>query len=215
MRRLRAIGLRPISALVDITNFITMSYGRPLHVFDADKLNGTVHARLARDGETIEALDGKAYALDSSDDGRRRARRHRHRRHHRWNGNRLQSRDDERLPEAAYFDPIRTAATGQARDQLRCPLPLRARRRPGLRQARRGDRHRMILDLCGGEASELVVAGRAVRSLSIPLRLDQVKTLAGVDIPPEEQIAILEALGFVIAGAGSDIGRRCRPGGRT
>ena len=64
-RRLRAVGLRPISALVDITNLITYSYARPLHVFDADKVKGTIHARLARDGESIEALDGKTYALDS------------------------------------------------------------------------------------------------------------------------------------------------------
>ena len=65
-RRLRAIGLRPISALVDMTNYVTMTFNRPLHVFDADKVKGTIHARLARDGETIEALDGKTYALDSS-----------------------------------------------------------------------------------------------------------------------------------------------------
>ena len=64
-QRLRAIGLRPISALVDITNYITYTYARPLHVFDADKVAGAIHARLARDGETIEALDGKTYTLHS------------------------------------------------------------------------------------------------------------------------------------------------------
>ena len=71
-RRLKAIGLRPISALVDITNYITFAYGRPLHVFDADKVKGNIRARLARDGEEIAALDGKTYALDSGDDGDRR-----------------------------------------------------------------------------------------------------------------------------------------------
>ena len=76
-RRLRAIGLRPISALVDITNYITYAYARPLHVFDADKVKGTIHARLARDGETIEALDGKTYTLDPDDDGDRRRQRRR------------------------------------------------------------------------------------------------------------------------------------------
>ena len=106
--------------------------------------------------------------------------------------------------EAAYFDPIRTAATGRKLG-INSDARYRFERgvdpafvEPGAEIAAR-----MILDLCGGEASELVVAGRApVRSLSIPLRLDRVKTLAGVDIPPEEQIAILEALGFV--------DRRCR-----
>ena len=62
-RRLKAIGLRPISALVDITNYITFAYGRPLHVFDADKVKGNIRARLAKDGETIAALDGKTYTL--------------------------------------------------------------------------------------------------------------------------------------------------------
>jgi phenylalanyl-tRNA synthetase beta chain len=65
---------------------------------------------------------------------------------------------------------------------------------------------RMILELCGGEASELVIAGQApVRSLSVPFRLDRVQTLAGVDIPEEEQVRILEALGFTIAGSGDDV----------
>ncbi|MBM3520733.1 MAG: phenylalanine--tRNA ligase subunit beta, partial [Alphaproteobacteria bacterium] len=62
-RRLKAIGLRPISALVDITNYITFAYGRPLHVFDAAKVKGHIRARLAREGETILALDGKTYTL--------------------------------------------------------------------------------------------------------------------------------------------------------
>ena len=66
--RLTAIGLRPISALVDITNLLTFDLGRPLHVFDADKLAGDLTMRLARPGEQIEALDGKTYALDADDD---------------------------------------------------------------------------------------------------------------------------------------------------
>src|SRR5690606_21327757 len=65
-RRLVAIGLRPISALVDITNYVTYDLGRPLHVFDADKLAGDLTMRLARDGEEILALDGKSYTLDPS-----------------------------------------------------------------------------------------------------------------------------------------------------
>ena len=64
--KLAAIGLRPISALVDITNLFTMSYGRPLHVFDADKVQGDIHVRLSRSGETFRALDGKDYELDDA-----------------------------------------------------------------------------------------------------------------------------------------------------
>src|SRR4029077_19871332 len=63
--RLKAVGLRPISALVDVTNLIALDRGRPLHVFDADKLKGNIQARLAADGERLLALDGKTYALDS------------------------------------------------------------------------------------------------------------------------------------------------------
>jgi phenylalanyl-tRNA synthetase beta chain len=62
-RRLTAIGLRPISALVDITNFITFAYARPLHVFDADKVRGNIRPRLARNGEEMLALDGRTYAV--------------------------------------------------------------------------------------------------------------------------------------------------------
>ena len=70
-RRLKAIGLRPISTLVDITNYITFAYGRPLHVFDADKVKGNIRARLAKDGETLEALDNKTYTLVLRHDGDR------------------------------------------------------------------------------------------------------------------------------------------------
>ncbi|MFY8153566.1 MAG: phenylalanine--tRNA ligase beta subunit-related protein, partial [Hyphomicrobiales bacterium] len=63
--RLRAVGLRPISALVDITNFMTLDRNRPLHVFDAAKVKGDLVVRRARDGETIVALDGKTYTLTS------------------------------------------------------------------------------------------------------------------------------------------------------
>ncbi len=207
-RRLRAVGLRPISALVDITNYITMSYARPLHVFDADKVHGTIQARMAREGETIEALDGKTYALEPSmtviADGR---------------GPEgiagimggaetgCGSETTNVFLEAAYFDPIRTAATGR---KLGVNSDARYRFERGVDPAfvETGAEiaTRMILELCGGEASELVIAGRApVRSLAIPLRLDRVKTLAGVDIAEEEQLAILRALGFVIAGAGGEV----------
>jgi phenylalanyl-tRNA synthetase beta chain len=207
-RRLRAIGLRPISALVDITNYVTHSYGRPLHVFDAAKVKGTIHARFARDGESLRALDGKTYTLDSSmtviaDD----------------NGPEgiagiiggeetgCTTETTDVFLEAAYFDPIRTATTGR-----KLGINSDARYRfergvdPAFVQTGAEIGTRMILDLCGGETSELVVAGEPpLRNLSVPLRLDRVKTLAGVDIPEEEQVAILTALGFTVAGAGDDV----------
>ncbi len=207
-KRLRAVGLRPISALVDITNIITLSFGRPLHVFDADKVKGTIHARLASDGESIEALDGKTYTLDAEmtviadDNGPEGIAG--------IIGGELTGCTPETrnvFLEAAYFDPIRTAATGRKLG-INSDARYRFERgvdpafvEPGAEIATQ-----MILDLCGGEASDLVIAGHApVRSLSLPLRLDRVKTLAGVDIKEREQVAILEALGFTVAGTGESI----------
>ncbi len=207
-RRLRAVGLRPISVLVDITNTITMSFARPLHVFDADKVKGAIHARLARDGETIEALDGKTYTLDSSmtviaDDSGAVGL-----------GGIIGGEATACTPEttnvfleAAYFDPIRTAATGRKLG-IHSDARFRFERgvdpafvEPGAEIATE-----MILDLCGGETSELVISGRPpIRSLSIPLRMDRVKTLAGVDIAPEEQLRILSALGFAVAGTDAEV----------
>ena len=207
-RRLREIGLRPISALVDITNYITMSYGRPLHVFDADKVKGTIHARFARDGETIEALDGKSYTLtsemtviadDSGPEGIAGII-----------GGEATGCGPETTNvflEAAYFDPIRTAATGRA---LGIVSDARYRFERGVDPAfvEQGAEiaTAMILELCGGETSELVIAGKApIRSLSVTFRLDRVKELAGVDIAADEQLAILEALGFVAAGTDREV----------
>ncbi len=207
-RRLRAIGLRPISALVDITNYITITYARPLHVFDADKVKGAIHARLARDGETIEALDGKTYTLDSEmtviadDNGPQGIAG--------VIGGEVTGCTAETVSvflEAAYFDPIRTAATGR---KLGIVSDARYRFERGVDPAfvEPGAEiaTQMILELCGGEASDLVVAGAPpVRSLSFPLRMDRVTTLAGVDIPPDDQLEILRALGFAIAGTDAEI----------
>ncbi len=204
-RRLRAIGLRPISVLVDITNYITMTYGRPLHVFDADKVKGAIHARLARDGETIEALDGKTYALDSemtviADDSGPEGIAG-------IIGGEATGCGPETknvFLEAAYFDPIRTAATGR---KLGIVSDARFRFERGVDPAfvEPGAEiaSDMMLELCGGEASDLVIAGAPpIRRFSVTYRLDRVKTLAGVDISAKEQVEILEALGFAVAGAG-------------
>jgi phenylalanyl-tRNA synthetase beta chain len=206
-RRLRAVGLRPISALVDLTNYITYAYNRPLHVFDADKVRGTVHARLARDGESIQALDGRRYVLDptmtviADDNGPEGIAG--------IIGGEATGCTPETVNvflEAALFDPIRTAATGR---KLGIHSDARYRFERGVDPAfvESGVEiaTRMILELCGGEASDLVIAGKApLRWLTIPLRLDRVASLAGIDIPAEEQFAILEALGFTVSRNGGE-----------
>ncbi len=200
-RRLEAIGLRPISALVDITNFLTFDLNRPLHVFDAGKLSGDLVVRLARDGETLLALNGQEYALDPevtviAD------------------RNGVQSlggviggeatscteATTEVFIEAALFDPIRTAATGR---RLNISSDARYRFERGLDPAFVGDgleiATRLMLELCGGEASEIVTAG------AVPdwrrryvLRAERPASLGGLDVPAEESAAILRALGCTV-----------------
>ena len=160
-RRLMAIGLRPISVLVDITNYITYGFSRPLHVFDADRVRGDIQVRPARPGETIAALDGRTYELDPemtviADDEAPESIGGI------MGGERSGCSDDtvNVFLEVALFDPVRTASTGR-----RLAIQSDARYRfergvdpafviPGAEIATR-----MILDLCGGAASELVIAG--------------------------------------------------------
>src|SRR5205823_3941786 len=161
--RLKAVGLRPISALVDVTNLISLDRGRPLHVFDADKLAGDMQARLAEDGEQIIALDGKTYVLDSAMcviadqkvargiagvmGGEETA---------------CTESTTNVFIESAYFDPARIAQTGR-----KLGIVSDARYRfergvdpefvvPGLELATK-----LILEFCGGEPSDIVVAGQA------------------------------------------------------
>ena len=201
--RLRAIGLRPISALVDITNFFTIDRNRPLHVFDADKLTGPVTVRLARPGETLRALDGKDYGFDGSETlvcdangpeciggvmgGLRTG---------------CTEATTNVFVEAAYFDPIRTARTGR---RLRINSDARYRFERGVDPAFTPVgielATRMILSLCGGEPSELEIAG-AVPATARRYRFDpdRVRRLVGMDIPEPEQVRILTALGFAVDG---------------
>ena len=198
-RRLTAIGLRPISALVDITNYITFAYARPLHVFDADKVKGNIKARSARDGEEMLALDGKTYRLSEgmtviADDLGPEAVGG-------IIGGELAGCSPETVNvflEAAYFDPLRTAATGR---KLGVNSDARYRNERGIDPAftETGAEiaSRMILDLCGGEASTLVIAGKVPDTArKFLLRKDRVKSLGGVDVPLTEQKRILTALGF-------------------
>ena len=201
--RLRAIGLRPISALVDITNFITVDRARPLHVFDAAKLHGPITVRLARPGEKLVALDGKEYAFDGSETlvcdangpeaiggvmgGLRTG---------------VTEATTDVVVESAWFDPVRTARTGR---RLRLASDARYRFERGVDPAftRAGIEFatRMILDLCGGEPSEVEIAG-AVPASTRRYRHDpeRVVRLVGMDIPAAEQARILTALGFALDG---------------
>ncbi len=202
--RLKSIGLRPISALVDVTNLIAHDRGRPLHVFDADKLSGNIRARLAEDGEHLLALDKKAYALDSTmtviaDDAASRGIAG------------VMGGEDTGCTEAttnvfiesAWFDPVRTAATGR-----KLGIVSDARYRfergvdpefvvPGLELATR-----WILEWCGGEPSEIVVAGVPPDwRRKIIFDPSEVEKLGGMIVPPNEIVKIFERLGFAIDNA--------------
>ena len=207
-RRLRAIGLRPISTLVDITNYITFAYGRPLHVFDADKVRGNIRARLAMDGETLEALDNKSYTLSAgmtviADEAGPEAIAG-------IIGGSPSGCTDETVNvflEAAYFDPLRTAATGR---KLGITSDARYRFERGVDPAftpvGAEIATRMILELCGGEASHVVVAGAVPDTArSYSLRKTRVASLAGADIPVTRQQEILSALGYGVSDGGDVI----------
>ncbi len=197
--RLKAIGLRPISALVDITNFITYDLNRPLHVFDAAKVTGNLRVHFAKGGETITALDDKDYTLSEgmiaiSDD------------------NGVESiagvmggletgcteETTEVFIESAYWDPIVTAQTGR---KLKINSDARYRFERGVDPdftiSGTDIGTQMILDLCGGEASELVIDGQVPdTSRSYAFDPARVVSLVGMEIAEEEQLRILGDLGF-------------------
>ncbi len=200
-QRLHAIGLRPISALVDITNYITFDRGRPLHAYDAAKLTGTVRARFGRSGENFLALDGKTYAVTPdqtviADDaavlglggiigGQSSG---------------CSETTTDVLIESAWFDPIRTAATGRAAGissdaRYRFERGVDTQSLPmGIEQATR-----MVLELCGGEASTFVITGEPPAGRgSISFRPGRVASLAGLDVSAAECSRILATLGFAV-----------------
>ncbi|NCT11319.1 MAG: phenylalanine--tRNA ligase subunit beta [Rhodobacterales bacterium] len=204
-QRLRAVGLRPISALVDVTNFFTYDQNCPLHVFDAAKVQGGLRVHSAQGGEVLRGLDDKDYTFAPgmtviSDDAG------------------IESiagvmgglatgcteATTDVFVEAAYFDPVRTALTGRA---LRINSDARYRFERGidpdwtphgLEAATR-----MILDLCGGVASDVVMAGALPdQARAYRLDTDRVQSLVGMDIPAATQRATLTALGFRITREG-------------
>src|SRR3954462_2742901 len=205
-RRLTSIGLRPINALVDITNFMTYDRARPLHVFDAAKVKGNLTVRRARDGETLKALDGRIYTLDSgvcviADDHGVESLAG-------IMGGEASGCDENTtdvLIESALWNEINIAQTGR-----KLGINSDARYRfergvdpafmvPGLEMATK-----LVLDLCGGEPSAITVAGDPqVPELVIDFPLTELKRLAGLDASLTEVRGVLSRLGFFLAGQDS------------
>lgn len=203
--RLSAIGLRPISTLVDITNLVTVDLGRPLHVFDARKLQGDLRLRFAEPGEQLEALDGKTYTLEpgmtviADDSGAISL------------GGIMGGESTgctaetvDVVLEVALFDPIRTAATGR---RLGIESDARTRFERGVDPAMvlPGTEYatRLILELCGGRASAPIVAGAVPEPPgAFRFRISQLKRLAGIALEVPEITEQLKRLGFAVAGDG-------------
>ena len=202
-QQLRAIGLRPISFLVDVTNWFTYDLNRPLHVFDADKVAGDLRVHRAAGGEEIVALDDKTYTLQAgqmviSDDAGPESIAG-------VMGGAATGCSEDTVNvfvESAYWDPVQIAYTGRA---LKINSDARYRFERGIdpQFTREGLEHavRMIVDHAGGEASELVSAG-AVPDTARAYKLDakRVISLVGMDIPESTQRQTLTALGFKLDG---------------
>jgi phenylalanyl-tRNA synthetase beta chain len=205
-QRLIAIGLRPINALVDITNYITFDRGRPLHVFDAGKVKGDLTVRRARDGEKVLALDGRDYELSqdmcviadaSGVESIAGVMGGEH--------SGCDETTTDVLIESALWDPLNVARTGRT-----LGIITDARYRfergvdpefmaPGIELATK-----MVLDLCGGEPSETSVVGYAGHEPKlVAFPLSEVRRLTGIDIPNAESLDILKRLGFQPKGEGS------------
>ncbi len=207
-RRLKAIGLRPINALVDITNYIAYDRGRPLHVYDSDKLSGAIRARLGRKGERFVALDGKSYEVDAdmcviADD-----------RAVLGLGGVMGGEETGAtfattnvFIESAYFDPKRTARTGR---KLGIVSDARFKFErgvdpdfvvPGLELATE-----MVVELCGGAPSKITTAGKPPKA-NKPFKfdLDLIERLSGLELPHRDIKRLLAALGIALDGKGKHI----------
>ncbi|MEH3046025.1 phenylalanine--tRNA ligase subunit beta [Sphingomonas adhaesiva] len=200
-KRLRAIGQKPISALVDITNYVSIDLGRPLHVYDAARLSGGLVARKAVAGEQVLALNGRTYTLDATMTVIADAAKV-----HDIGGimggeeSGVSDTTTDVVIECAFFDPDTIARTGQ---KLALTSDARQRFERGVDPAFLDDglaiATRLVLDLCGGTASGVTRSGQpplAPRAYAYaPARSE---TLGGLAIVPERQSAILESLGFVV-----------------
>jgi phenylalanyl-tRNA synthetase beta chain len=200
-QRLRAIGLRPISALVDITQYIMIDRARPLHVYDLAKLSGAIRARRGKPGETLEALNGKTYEADArmlviADDVQALG----------FGGimggtaSGCTEATTDVFIECAHFDPAAIAKSGMA---LGLTSDARSRFERGVDPASLdeglGQATRLILELCGGAPSEVTIAGAApIIERSIDYDPERVQTLGGMSVPELQQAAILVSLGFAV-----------------
>jgi phenylalanyl-tRNA synthetase beta chain len=200
--RLRAAGQRPISALVDITNYVMLDHGRPSHVYDLAKLTGAVFARRAKEGEQVMALNDKVYTLTSemtviADDAGV----------HDIAGimgglhSSCTDKTTDVLLEIAYFTPERIAKTGQA---LTLTSDARARFERGVDPSFMGYGIELItsliLEICGGVASEIVKAGEPpLEPRHIAYDTDHCAQLGGIDVEAEKQAEILQSLGFTLS----------------
>jgi phenylalanyl-tRNA synthetase beta chain len=200
-QRLKAVGQRPISALVDMTNYIMLSYGRPLHVYDVAKLSGALVARRARNGEVMVALNGKSYRLDGEmtviaddvmvhDIGGIMGGQH----------SAVTGETTDILIECAYFDPKRISRTGQ-----KLALSSDARTRfergvdPAFVETGLALATRMAIQLAGGEASQAVRAGEPPKlERPVQYRPARAGELGGIDVSEPRQKEILERLGFAV-----------------
>ena len=200
--RLTAIGLHPISALVDITNYINYDLARPLHVFDADKLKGNINVRMAHAGEEFLALNEKTYVLDDQalgicdDEGVQCLGGI-------MGGLNKGSYEDTTnvLLECALFKPTCIAHTGR-RLQLDSDSRARYERWVDPVSNISGNNYatQMILDICGGEASEIEVVGEEIFDAKpVYLRPERLKTLIGMDVSKEKCMEILQNLGFKLS----------------
>ncbi|XWN32311.1 MAG: phenylalanine--tRNA ligase subunit beta [Devosia sp.] len=200
-KRLTSIGLRPINRLVDITNFMTFDLGRPLHVFDADKVTGDLTVRRAKDGESLTALDGRTYRLDTTmcviadEEGVESLAG--------IMGGEASGCTETTtrvLVESALWEPLNVARTGRA-----LTIQSDARHRfergvdpafmePGLEIATR-----LILDLCGGEAGPVSLAGKAPDGrTTVAFPPAETKRLSGLDVPDATAVKALRDLGFEV-----------------
>ena len=202
-KQLKAIGQKPISTLVDITNYIMIDLGRPLHVYDMATLKGGLVARRGRAGEQVLALNGKTYAIDDSmtviaddeavhDIGGIMGGEH----------SGAQDGTTDVLIECAYFTPERIAVTGQ---KLGLTSDARGRFERGVDPAFLDDglsiATYLVTHLCGGSASEATRAGNPpVVAKTVTYDPAQCLALAGVDVADAEQKRILESLGFAVEG---------------
>jgi len=203
-RRLKAAGQRPISALVDITNFLTIGYGRPAHVYDIAKLDGGLNARAAKQGEKVLALNEKEYSLEPfmtviADDSEV----------HDIGGimggenSGVSTDTTDVMLEVAYFTPDRIARTGQA---LALTSDARSRFERGVDPGFLDDGIAiltgLIVDICGGDPSALERVGTPpVAKRSIAFDFGRTKTLGGIDVPEQRQREILDSLGFEANGS--------------